>query len=108
MALRPDKINLALEYGRRANEVAPNVPKFQSDLAFVFYQQQKYGEAQQWLQKAMNNGGADDPDILERLGDVYFKMGDVDQAVQQWQKAADRKPYAALLRKKIQNRKLID
>jgi tetratricopeptide (TPR) repeat protein len=74
----------------------------------VLYKLQRYAEAKDWLNKAIDNGGSNDPLILERLGDVHFRLGDVDKAIEQWQRAVNLGSFSTILRKKIETRKLYE
>jgi tetratricopeptide (TPR) repeat protein len=108
LVLRTEKTNQALQMGKQANDIAPNVPLYQSNYAYVLYKLQRYAEAKDWLNKAIDNGGSNDPLILERLGDVHFRLGDVDKAIEQWQRAVNLGSFSTILRKKIETRKLYE
>ena len=49
-----------------------------------------------------------DPVLLERYGDVLFKLGKTDAAVQYWQKALDKGSKAPQLPQKISTRQLYE
>jgi hypothetical protein len=46
--------------------------------------------------------------IIEHYGDILFKLGDVDSAVKQWQKAKGMDETSDLIDKKIADRKLYE
>ena len=46
--------------------------------------------------------------IIEHYGDILFKLGDVDGAVTQWQRAKGMDETSELIDKKIADRKLYE
>ena len=68
----------------------------------------KYPEAKTWLQKAIDNGGSKNGTILEHMGDVMYKLGDSNSAVEYWQRAKEAGDTTDLIDNKIRDRKLND
>jgi Tfp pilus assembly protein PilF len=75
---------------------------------WVLYKTGNYTEAAQWVEKAIAATPAADADLLEHLGDIYFKMGNTDSAVIQWQKAQKAGKGSEFLEKKVKERKLYE
>ena len=44
-------------------------------------------KAKKYIEKAINNGGEENGDILEHYGDILFKEGDKSHAIIFWNKA---------------------
>jgi tetratricopeptide (TPR) repeat protein len=75
--------------------------------AWVFFQKGNYSLAKFYIESAITHGGEKSPDILEHYGDILFKTGSPDKAVEQWEKALKIKEEGddtALLIKKIEDR----
>jgi tetratricopeptide (TPR) repeat protein len=53
------------------------------------YVKGKYSDAKIWLKKALDNGGSTNGTILEHYGDVMYKLGDENSALDFWKKAFD-------------------
>jgi tetratricopeptide (TPR) repeat protein len=60
-----------------------------------------YAEAQRYIAKAVATGGAS-AEVTEHLGDVYFKLGDKDNALEFWQRALNMDKANQALKEKIE------
>lgn len=105
---RGEKLNKAKEMSDLANDLYPNNYKFQDNLGWILYKLKEYEAAKEWLSKSIQNGGADQPDVLEHLGDTLFQTQDIDGAMKNWQKALEKGSDSDLLEKKIADRKLYE
>jgi tetratricopeptide (TPR) repeat protein len=86
-AYRKDKLPNAKEMIEKALQVKPNNPTYQYTYGWVFYQMNDNKSAIEWFEKAVKNSIKPNAEILERLGDAYYKEGQKDLAVEQWNKA---------------------
>ncbi len=76
--------------------------------AWVLYVREKYKEAKKIIERAIGTGMANATHI-EHYGDILFKLGDVENAVQQWEKAKSMLSSSnEILNKKIANRKVYE
>ena len=66
------------------------------------------GKAKIWLEKALRDGGDQDGTVLEHYGDVLYKTGDINGAVQYWMKAKEKNVDSHTIDKKIAERKLYE
>jgi len=87
LALRKEKLTLAAEMSQKSNELMPNYPSYQDTYAWVFFQQGKYSDALEWIQKAIKNSKSASDTLLEHYGDILAKLGDINGAIVQWKKA---------------------
>ena len=101
LSLRKEKLNLALQMSKKSNELAPNNASFQDTYAWIFYQKEDYKNAKIWLLKAFENGGDKSSVITEHLGDVFYKLGDINKAKAYWIKAESLGDGSEKLRKKL-------
>lgn len=76
------------------------------------FQQKKYAEAEKELKQALELGGEENFQTLERYGDALFKLGKEKDAVAYWQKALDKITDKSIntefLRKKISTKQLYE
>ena len=75
--------------------------------AWIFFQKGNYTLAKFYIENAISNGGEKSPDILEHYGDILYKTGNTEKAVQEWEKALVLKAENGntdLLQKKIDNK----
>ena len=59
------------------------------------------------MQKA-NKLKKNDKNIVEHLGDVYFKLGQINKSIDLWQKAKELNSDNKILLKKIEDKKYYD
>ena len=79
-------------------------------LAMVELQEaeQKYREAKKVIEKAISTSMAN-ATHFDHYGDILFKLGETDDAVQQWEKAKSMLSTSSeTLNKKIANRKIYE
>lgn len=55
--------------------------------AWILFEKGKYTEARIYIEQAMENGGDSSQVILEHCGDIYYKLGEKDKALELWKKA---------------------
>lgn len=107
LSLRKVKLEKAAQMAKQANELAPNQASFEDTYAWVLFQQGKYNEALQWIQKAVVHGNASG-ELLEHYGDILFKLGDVEGALQQWKQAKIKGGTTNTIDRKIEQGKYIE
>jgi tetratricopeptide (TPR) repeat protein len=86
----------------------PTNVKYCTTKGFILYKQDKYTLAEQEISKALSLGGNEQPETLERYGDVLFKLGKETEAVNYWQKALDKGSLSSLLQRKISTKQLYE
>jgi Tfp pilus assembly protein PilF len=74
-----------------SNRLNPNEASFQDTYGWILYQLGEYGKALGWLKKSILNGGGGSIVINKHLGDVYEKLGQMDEAKKYWNKAKELK-----------------
>ena len=107
LSLRNEKLDKAEAMSRRSNELEPNNSSFLDTYAWILFMQGKYVDAKIWLDKAMINGGEKSSVVVEHLGDVLFKLGDVPGAVAKWELAKSYGAKSDILNKKIAEKRFI-
>lgn len=103
------------EFQQKSSEMMDLYPNQISSFHYygiALFQQQKYTQAEKELRQAIELGGEENPQTLERYGDVLFKLAKEKDAVAYWQKAldktTDKSANTDLLRKKISNKQLYE
>ena len=107
LSVRKENLERAAEMSFKTLRLQPNLANYEDTYAWILYQQKKYAEAVTWLERAIKNGGGGNPTILEHLGDTYFKINNLDAAVENWVKAKNITPSESL-ESKIKNKKTND
>jgi tetratricopeptide (TPR) repeat protein len=107
LALRKTNLEKAEKMSALLTKNNPDNPTFLDTHAWVLYTREKYKEAKRVIEKAISTGNAN-ATHFEHYGDILFKLGDVNGAVQQWEKARGMNANSEILNKKIANRKMYE
>lgn len=110
LSLRKEKLEKALKMSAKLVTKFPDRSTYLDTYAWVLYVMGDYKEAKKYLEKAVEADGADaaSPTIVEHYGDVLFQLGQVEAAVEQWEKARSMSSDTDKLDKKIADRKLYE
>ena len=87
LSLDKKQLEKAAEMAALANKIAPNQSSFEDTYGWGLFQQGKYEEAKEWIEKAYANGGSSSGVIVEHLGDVAAQLGNKEEAIEYWEKA---------------------
>ena len=85
----------ALADYEKAVSIQANFAPLQRDLGLLYYEQQKYAEAAQHLQKAVDLGTKDDPALYNALGISCSRTGNLHGAVESYKQALKLDPAMA-------------
>lgn len=107
LALRKGNLEKAEKMSALLVKNNPENPTFLDTHAWVLYVREKYREARRVIEKAISTGKAS-ATHFEHYGDILYKLGDVEGAVQQWEKAKGMNANSEILNKKIANRKIYE
>lgn len=106
LSLRKDKLEKAKEMSRRLVEKNPHNATYLDTHAWVLYMLKEYREAKKYLEIAVRNES--NGTILEHYGDVLYKLGEAERAVEIWMKAKKAGETTDTIDKKIAQRKLVE
>jgi tetratricopeptide (TPR) repeat protein len=90
---------------KRALEMDPNNASYLDSLGWVEFRKGKFDQALNNLLLAAKTADHDDPVVFEHLGDAYFKLNRVSEALESWQKALALDPKNKNLANKIERTK---
>lgn len=107
LALRKVNLEKAEKMSGQLIKNNPDNPTFLDTHAWVLFTREKYKEARKIMERAISTGQANAVHF-EHYGDILFKLGDVDGAVHQWEKARGLNANSETLNKKITNRKIYE
>ncbi|MDH3708321.1 MAG: tetratricopeptide repeat protein, partial [Cyclobacteriaceae bacterium] len=106
LSLRKAKLEKAKKMSTKLVKRNPNNPTFLDTHAWVLYNLGDYREAKRFLESAIQEDASGT--IVEHYGDVLFKLGDIEDAVKQWNRAKGMDDTSELIDKKIADRKLYE
>lgn len=104
LSLRGEKLDYALSLSDKTVKMMPNSPTYADTYGWILYQLGRYQEAQTYLQKAYSMTPS--AETADHLGDVFFRLGNPDRAVELWREAKSKGLNNPNLDQKINNRKL--
>jgi tetratricopeptide (TPR) repeat protein len=90
---------------KRALEMDPNNPSYLDSLGWVEFRKGKFDQALNNLLSAAKTADHEDPVIFEHIGDAYFKLNRISEALESWQKALTLDPKNKNLANKIERTK---
>lgn len=107
LALRKENLEKAEKMSAALIKNHPENPTFLDTYAWVLFAREKFKEARRIIERAISTGKATAVHF-EHYGDILYKLGDVEGAVRQWEKARGLDAKSEKLNKKIANRKIYE
>lgn len=107
LALRKTNLEKAEKMAAQLVKSNPDNATYLDTYAWVLYAAGKYKEAKRIIERAVNVSKPSATHV-EHFGDILFKLGDVDGAVVQWEKARGLNGNQDSLNRKIENRKVYE
>lgn len=107
LALRKENLEKAEKMAAQLVKANPDNNTYLDTYAWVLYASGKFKEARKIIERTLNTSKPNATHV-EHYGDILFKLGDVDGAVTQWEKARSLNGNNEILNKKIANRKLYE
>ena len=131
LSMQERDLDKAEKMSRKAIEEEPSNATYLDTYAWIMFLKERYDEAKAYIDRALecstdtastddggveeggNGSGSGDSDnalsgvVLEHAGDIYAKCGDIDRAVELWEKAVRVGGGSAQLPQKIKQRKYI-
>ncbi len=108
LSLRGENLDKAEKMAKKAVDINPDNSSYLDTYGWVLYKKEKFSDAEIWIKKAINNGGDSNSIILEHYGDIMFKLGNVDKALEYWEKAKTIGKGSEFLDKKINEKKIYE
>jgi tetratricopeptide (TPR) repeat protein len=107
LAMRKENLDKAEKMSAALVKNNPDNPTFLDTHAWVLYVRQKYKDAKRIIERAISTGKAN-ASHFEHYGDILYQLGEVDNAVKQWERARGMNAKSETLNKKIANRKIYE
>lgn len=107
LAIRKENLEKAEKMSATLIKNHPENPTFLDTYAWVLFTRGKFKDARKIMERAISTGKAT-ATHFEHYGDILYKLGDIDGAVRQWEKARGLNANSETLNKKIANRKIYE
>ena len=108
LSLERLELDKAEKMSAKTIELEPGNPTYLDTYAWVLFQKQRYTEARFIIERAIENLKEPNGIYYEHYGDILFKTGDIDGALNAWKKALELGGHSDILEKKIEKREYID
>ncbi len=104
---RDYKLEKAERMSKKSNLLVDNNASFIDTYAWIMYKMKNYKAALEWIEEAMDiPDSVNRSEVLSHYGDILFKNGQENKAIEQWEKALQKGGDKAELEPKIKNRKI--
>lgn len=89
-------------------KLEPDNATYLDTYAWIFFKQGNYSLAKIYIESAMDKDGKKSAEIIEHYGDILYKSGEKEKALEQWLKAKEMKSESATLDQKIEQQAYIE
>lgn len=118
LSLRGELLDKAEEMSYRTVRAEPNNKTYLDTYAWILFMKEDYNEARRYIERVVDPTLSEDSlladstlsgTVLEHAGDIYARLGMMDEALYYWNLAINRDATgSALLRKKIKKKKYLE
>jgi len=106
LSLREEKLEYAESISKKTIIAEPNNDTYLDTYAWILYKLGRYQDALFYIKKAFEHGGAQSQVIVEHYGDILFKVGNVEAAVEMWKLSREMGNTNEALLQKIETKSL--
>ena len=108
LSVRKKDLEKAKKMSFLCNDLENNNGTYQDTYAWILYKLKDYQSAKEWMLKSLKNGGDKSAVVVEHYGDILFKLGDINNAINQWKIAKELGEGSKKLDQKIEEGKLYE
>jgi len=108
LTLENKELDKAERMSSKCIELEPGNSTYLDTYAWVLFKRERYFEAKYIIERAIDNGGDESDVIVEHYGDILFKNGDVEKAIEQWNKAIEMGSESKTIQQKIESKTYIE
>ena len=109
LSVRGENLDEAEKMSAKSLKLRPDEATFLDTYGWILYRQGKYKDAKIYILKAIEaNKDNADATLWEHLGDVEYKLGNKDEALEHWKTAVSKGERSDSLQQKIKEKKLHD
>ncbi|MDY3846716.1 MAG: tetratricopeptide repeat protein [Prevotella sp.] len=101
------QLDKAEEMSYKTVKAEPKNPTYLDTYAWILFKQDRYAEAKIYMEQTLQNDSDSSAVILEHAGDIFYKCGETEKAVEMWEDALMKNPDNPILARKVRQRKYI-
>lgn len=106
LSLREEKLEYAESISRKTIEAEPDNSTYLDTYAWILFKLERYQDALYYITKAIENGGVDSEVVVEHYGDINYRVGNKEKAIELWKLAKEMGNTSKDLKQKIENQSL--
>ena len=107
LSLERKNLDKAEEMSYKTVKAEPQNATYLDTYAWILFEKGNYAQARLYIDQAMKSDEEKSAEVVEHCGDIYYMVGEVEQAVEYWQQALEMGSDSKTLKQKIQMRKYI-
>lgn len=108
LSVRGQDLEKAERLSSKAVQANPDNPTYLDTHAWVLFKKKNYTQARAFMETALQNGGSENPVLVEHYGDILYMMGDKLKAIENWKKAKTLGEGSDMLERKIKESRYIE
>ncbi len=109
LSVRGENLDEAEKMSAKSLKLRPDEATFLDTYGWILFRQGKYKDAKVYILKAIELGKDNaDATLWEHLGDIEYKLGNKDEALEHWKTAISKGENSDSLQQKIKEKKLHD
>ena len=108
LSLRNENLEKAELLSGKVVKENPENATYLDTYAWVLFMRKDYQLAKFYMEIALKNGGDKNGVIVEHYGDILFRLGEKDLAIEQWKKALATGESSEFLKEKIKQGRYLD
>ncbi|WP_064198553.1 MULTISPECIES: tetratricopeptide repeat protein [Emticicia] len=108
LSIRKDKLSRAIQLSSRLTDKFGDNATYLDTHAWVLYTMKEYQKAREFLERAIKQDKGVSGTIVEHYGDVLYRLGEKEKALEQWKKARQMGENSTNIDKKIQSGTLVE
>lgn len=106
LSLREEKLEYAESISKKTIQAEPENNTFLDTYAWILFKLERYQDALFYISKAIENGGIDSDVVVEHYGDILYRTGNKEKALEIWELSKEMGNTSKELLKKIENKSL--
>jgi tetratricopeptide (TPR) repeat protein len=107
LSVRNSKLAQAERMSKRTLDQQPENDTYMDTYGWILYKLGRYAEAETYIKNAAEKS-SNSAEVLEHLGDVSWKLGKKDEAIQAWQKALEIGKGSKFLEQKVREKRMVE
>lgn len=106
LSVEKKQLDKAEQMSKKTVDAEPSNATFLDTYAWILFELGRYTQAKVFIDTALQHGGLESGVVVEHAGDIYWKVGEKDKALELWVEA-DKLGAGAKIKEKIKKKKYI-